>query len=818
MINAFIIIRLTNLMEYFIKWCVLNKTEGHSASLKNITENTNQYTKQIKSTCKKFIIGDTEYNLYTYTLNLPKNKFEDEIYASNPNLLKYLPRACSIIVKNGQIIDSIEGPEKFSGRTDIDEDPEDEQDEIIAKSTGIYDHNKIISWANGKTLEIIETEKANGKFAICKIIFDGEQKMLIAGSKNYHIITTFELLDKTISLQKSNEIMYGILSDIKTNWNKINSKELVKLFSNGYSLAGEFCDGQHFTPGDNTISWFGFFKSGQALDTIQSLGLLNTLGLKTVEYAKVFDSSMELDNIDKIFLASRCKNTEGSVLRCVNTKSGETVLVKTKSVSYIVKRFMRQVILRGYKDIERIKTRFIQAQKYHGLNTNASVRVTNQLVNFAFWMMGKKYPCTVLGVTKVSAVKGQLPNGFNTYWTQWMSETSNSDISIGLEDFGSFDESEYLAGTPLYKQRAWSKPAIVIFFQGLQGSGKSTIGAELCAQFKQLGKSAEYIEQDDYWGDTLACQGALHHAISSESGPQIILVTRCNANQSQYKKYLDIAHKLPCVISFVSTKNFGPLYLMISLAGIVNRSNSGDKLMVGRFEYPFSEVVGFTIKNFNEFEKVSNSKQIDLFVDNSELATQAVQVLKTPQPIQSVEKFVKNNFKKLNGLRLSIKQICSQIISHINNLSNGTVENIITNSNPVYIGLAVDPTDKVELDTIVNTHFTAPGTIYNHHCTLEYFGGKTKVIPGPNYMLPGQIVTAEIIGLVIRKSDNACAFKIGKLTCEGKEIKLKQQPHITGKIPLGEKPACSNGFVGLENNQVKFISWNKTLNLTCFWA
>jgi len=791
-------------MEYFIK-------------LKNITEKTNQIEKLIKFNCKDWTIGNSKYKLYTYTLNLPKGQFEDDVYSSNPSLLKHLPRACSILVKNNQPINSIEGPEKFSGKSDIDEDPEDNQDEVVAKSTGIYDHNKVISWANSNNLEIIETEKANGKFAICKIISDGDQKILLVGSKNNHFVLSLEQIDQTIQSEKSNEIIIGILTDIKTHWTKLNSKEILELFDSGYSLAGELCDGQHFTPGDNTVSWFGFFKSGQALDTVKSLEMLNSIGLKTVEFAKVFDSKSNIATIDSIFLASRCKNTEGSVLRCKNIKSGETILVKTKSVGYIVKRFMRQVILRGYKDIERIKTRFTQAQKYHGLNTQASIRVTNQLIQFAFWMMNKKYPCTVLGVIPIKSVKGQLPNGFNTYWTEWMSSTGNSDISIGLEDFGEFSESDYLAGTQLYKPRSWAKSAIVIFFQGLQGSGKSTVGAEICSQIAKMGKSAQYIEQDEYWGDSLACQGALFHAISSESGPDVILVTRCNANPSQYKRYVDIVQKLPCIISFVAPENFGPLYFMISLAGIIARSNSGDKLMVGRFEYPFSEVISFTLKNFKEFEIVANAKLIHMISPDKKLNEESVQALKSPQ---TIEQFVKTNWEKLNQLRCPVSQICSQILTHITYLTNGQVTNVLVNTNPLYIGLAVDPVDKAELDDFVNLHWTNSntGTIYNHHCTIEFFGGKVKVVPGPDTILPGQIVTAQIVELVIRKSDNACAFKVSRLTRENKEIKLKHQAHITGKIPTNEKPACSNSFVGLANNQVKVISFNKTLNLTCFWA
>ena len=783
-------------------------------TLNNPNENTKkQLEKLIKVTSKFFTVNNYTYTLYTYTVKTPKNKFEDDVYGQNPELLQYLPRACSILVRDNKIINLIEGPKKFSGKLSIDEDPEDNQDLIVAKDNQIYDHNKIISLAKSRCLEIVETEKANGKFAICKIIFDNNQKLLLVGSKNNHFLLTFENIDEFISMQNLNEISIGILTDIKNNWIKLNSQELIDLFTSGYSLAGELCDGQHFTPGDNTISWFGFFKSGQALDTIKSLDLLNSCGLKTVEYRKVFDISMNVDDLDSVFFASRCKNTEGSVLRCSNIQTGEIVLVKTKSVSYIVKRFMRQVLLKGYKEISQVINRFIQAQSYHGLCTSACIRISKQLIAFGFWMMNKKYPCTVLGVTKVVSVKGQLPNGFNIYWTEWIKSTGSPDIVISLEDFGFFSETEYLLNTELYQHRTFSNPAIVIFFQGLQGSGKSTIGAEVCNQLKQSGITAEYIEQDDYWGETLACQGALYHLIASNSGPQVICVTRCNANVSQYKKYIDIAHRLPSIVSFVSPNNFGPLYLTVSLAGIINRSNCGDKFMIGRFEYPFNEVINFTIKNFNEFEIVSNSKHFNMFNVDNNLEEKAIQAIKSNQHI---EEFVKTNFVALNKLRIPINTISTQIIAHIKNLIKGCISNVIPNYNPNYIGLAVNPTDKLSLTEFINLHSTELGVIYNHHCTLEFCGKKPKEIT-PDTIFPGQIVTAHINKLVIRMSDNACAFKIDKLFFENKELKLNIQAHITGKIPFNEKPACSHSFINLTDNQVKIIDFNKILDLTCFW-
>ena len=224
--------------------------------------------------CQTKISGD--YTIHTYTVNVPKNKFEDDIYSSNPELLKVLPRACSILVnssgrpssetKDDSIISLLEGPTKFSGRTEIDEDPEENQAEAVSdkKATTIYNHAMIMDWAKNHVLEIVETEKANGKFAICQIITHLGQRLILCGSKNNHILTTIDNIESL--LQTENEIMKSILLDIRTNYEKLIS--LSDWFERGYSIVGELCDGQHFTDGDNTISWFGLFQNGVPLDDL----------------------------------------------------------------------------------------------------------------------------------------------------------------------------------------------------------------------------------------------------------------------------------------------------------------------------------------------------------------------------------------------------------------------------------------------------------------------------------------------------------------------------------------------------------------------
>ena len=765
----------------------------------------------IKYVSHTFSIDGKIYILYTYTLKLPKNKFEDDIYEENPELLSILPRACSILTCNNNIISSLEGPTKFSGRTCMDEDPEEGMND--ASSNTIYNHGEIVKWAKEGILEIIKTEKANGKFAIVKIINHNDKIILMCGSKNSHVVMAANMIDDFIQNNKCNEIITCILTDIKKYINILTCCSLMKMFNMGYSLAGELCDGQHFTDGDNTISWFGFFKNGMSMNTMEALNLLKMENLKTVPFSKIFDNNSSAELLDNVFITARCNQNEGEVLYCRNTETNKIVLVKTKSVIYIVKRFMRQIILKGYKEIESIVKRFIQAQSYHGLGTMASIRVTKQLIDFAMWMISKSYPCSILGIQPVSSVRGNLVNGFNNYWKQFLQETNTSEIDICYDDFGIFNEKEYIMNSTLYIKRSFADPAIVVFIQGIQGSGKSTVAHKVCEKLTSSGINCSYLEQDMFWGDTLACQGALYHMVSNKMGPKVIIVSRCNVNEKQYKRYLDIIAKLPCIVTFVTPQNIDPLYLMISLTGILNRSNKGDNLMVGRFEYGIEEVVRFTLANYKEFEPMDNNL-FQTHTNNIDMLTLATEAMDT-----NIIQFIQTNMDILHSLRLPINTIATQIIDIIQNTINGSNSYIITQHLPSYIGLAVYEFDRFNLTTMVNKYIPdANNKLYIHHCTLVFLGGKKQVPVDLSMVKPGQKVTAMIDAIVVRKIDNAGAFRIKNLRFGDIIFNLPNTPHITAKIPLDENPMCSNSFVGLNDDTVNIIEMTYELELVAFRA
>lgn len=736
----------------------------------------------IKCTSKTFEIGNDVYELYSYTVKPPKKRSEDEVYAANPELLEILPRACCLLVYGGTVIARMEGPRKFSGRTNLDEDDE-------TTFASVYNHAIVQDWAIKKVLQVTETEKANGKFAICTLVHHNGKRLVMYGSKNNHFVSSVDNLDRG-----NNDIISSIVTDLTTGTLLKDDTVIHEYLSQGYSLVGELCDGQHFTDGDNTIRWFGLFRDGAihpgCLELIRRC-------LPTVESRVVF-SPGDTD-LDAVFRATRCAKGEGCVLHCHNIETGETILVKSKSTVYIIKRFMRQILLKGYKAIEQVRRRFVDAQQYHGLNTEASIRVTRQLMDFGFWMMKEHLPVKVLDVLPVESVRGKLPNGFNIYWKQYLRKKGLDDITLHPIDLdGGFDKETYLKETQPYELRNFNDPCVVVFLQGIQGSGKSTLGNHLC---NILGHQAKYIEQDMFWGDTLACQGALYHHCASKNGPKVVIITRCNANPMHYAKYLEIAHSLPTQVLFFAPDKIDKLYLMVSWDGIVRRSREGDSLMMGRLEMDPVEAWGIITKTFHDFRAHPKAIRIPFLRSEADI--------KTTKDLLSLK-----CCDRLHELRLDVDTISSQVLAMICQVLDGSgLDHLVLKEEVIYIGIACSEADKIELGQVVDRYVPDEGfTTYIHHCTLLFVGGKQRVDKPP--VLPGQRVQAHIDALVIRKRDLAAAFRID--TIQGCDA--EHQAHITAKIPLDQKPMIANSFVGLTDDTVTIIDMDYPLEMTGFIA
>jgi hypothetical protein len=808
-----------------------------------------------------------DFTQYTYSIATTKKgatQFEDYIYSNYPLLVEVIPRGFSIVTKKGKVISILEGPCKFSGKTTVDEDLEDEQDTEdydTKDSDAIYDHGKIIKWLNSNSLEIIETEKANGKFAIFKAIIVDGIIYLHTGSKNKHLFFALEQIDDYITSPDSGEIISSILLDVKKNIHMLTNTLLINKFSENYSLCGELCDGQHFVVGDNTISWFGLFKTGKSMETFECFEFMKSIGIQTVQWSLVYfpdltrdttdSESMfslapeskkaktekeKLEDLDKVFLLSRCKLNEGSVLRCRNIHSNEIVLVKTKSVSYITKRFMRQSILKGYAHmVDSVKKRFIDAHKYHGLDTNSSIRMCNQLIKFGFWLMNKEYPVAVLGVTQVSSSRGSLKNGFCHYWTQFLMETGEIEQTFTPEDFGDFDEIYFSTHTQPYIPRSFSNPACVVFFQGLQGSGKSTLGQSVQLKFAELGKKVTIVEQDRFYGCTLSCQGYLYHNIKNSLGPDIILVTRCNANPKQYEKYLQICHKSPSIVTFVIPHILDELYLAVCLSGVLNRSDSGDSLLVGRREFPIEEATNFIISNYKDMKLQKTENKINIYRENLKLKENAKKAYDA-STISNTNKifvdWVKMNKDELHSIRNPISYLTMQIIDVVNKSFNG--ENLIFPDKLSYVGLGVQDNDKQKLLEFAKEHnnlidYSKANICLSHCVQMTLSGSSDKTFKtskttssSSKYFKPLDAIDATIDALVIRKSDGSCCFRIRRDSIISKKehigINVNHIPHIAGIVPYGASSLITNQFVGLTDDSVVIIPIKYELVLITFYA
>lgn len=747
---------------------------------------------------------ESDFILITYSIKPNKKETDDKIYFENKDLLILLPRGMTIVMdKDYNYITNLTGSSKFSGADNLDEDDSEE-----GKCYTVYNSVKTISWVLSNSCEITKLTKANGKFSIMKIFSYKGKDIVLFGSKNMHYVCYLYRLDNFLKKTELSDIVKSIGEDINNNLENI--LKLKSYFDDGYSLVGELEDGMHFVPGDNTVSWFGLFKNGQPSEPLTTLEMLSNFGIKTVKSELVFRPGDDKDKLSFVLVMSRLDEGEGSVLYIRNITTDETQLVKSKSAIYKIKRMFRQKWLSNPVNIQKnFLDRIVETKDYHSLNTNSAIYMARKLLDFSLWLTENNYPVAVLDFKPIESVRGQISVGFSIYWEKFIEDTGTKDLVLSLEDFGDFNKYEFLSSPELQLMPGLSidKRPLVIFFQDIQGGGKSTISNKL--------KNVEMIEQDICYGCTKITQFKLLNLIRNNKN---VVVSRCNANEDHYKSYLKVALDNNCRVLFVSSEDLdSELRLAVSLAGILNRSSNGDSVLIGRKEYPFLDVIKFTTATWKSFKYHNNAIKIKTFENMKHLNDDFKMILKKGD--EDVKNFIESNKDNLMKLRRPLDDIVSEIQDLIDNPpSESFVKKELKDVSYVSINII----DNKELINIVKKYCDSEkGSINCHHVTQVFMSKDKKSKKEPSVDIVPELEKCKIFisALIINQENDSSAFYVDKILDSKNNLVLVDSglPHITGFLPIDSKAADSKKFVGKTDDSVKIIPVNLVEEGVCFW-
>ena len=223
-----------------------------------------------------------------------------------------------------------------------------------------------------------------------------------------------------------------------------------------------------------------------------------------------------------------------------------------------------------------------------------------------------------------------------------------------------------------------------------------------------------YVEQDMFYGHSPSCLSWIYYMILFGSGPSTIIVSRCNANEKHYKKYVETLAPMPTMIYFIAPERVDDVSVITSMAGIIERSTNGDKLMVGRQEYSIEETLKIITNTFKDFKINDKAIRYNTFNDIPE---DILQEMKEAVDSNAIIEYVKANLEKILALRRQLADIVADMTDIITRIQAGDfLDNVYHTNRPTYVGLCVNPDDasrlRVETDievliiTIILPSFT----------------------------------------------------------------------------------------------------------------
>lgn len=731
---------------------------------------------------------------------------DEPLFAEFPGLAVCFPRSFSLVFNsNHTLIDEVLGAIKFSGCSTFDEDhaiDNDNNDDLGASYK--YNHKKTIEWVKCGLCKITSSEKANGKQAVLKLLPCGDRFLVTVGSKNNCISVFSEELEQQAQSQHHPETLRLIISDVHQNWDKL--VQLKDEFKNGYTLLGELEDGQHFTTGNNEITWFGLFRGGYAKNEEATFALFNQCGIKAVDSRICFQRGDSWGALVSAFQQPRYSSTEGAVLYIRNTKTSETQTVKIKSVGYILKRMFREYFSHHQHSLEGFVHRVGNNQQRLGCNTEFMITSVNKLHNFAKWMLSNNLPLSLLQhmPPKIKGTIQQRAHGFHHYWQQFLQKTDTVDIVATPADTqGTFDPARFFRETAFHLHpRSPCEPVTIVFLQGIQGSGKSTVAIEMAKQHELQGTSCAVIDQDAFLGCSISTQRALTSYTLDGDGPEVILIARCNAVEEQYRKLLGIALRSFSNVYFLALNERQNLYHLYSaLAGITARSHDVKKLNFASDHLPPKEALSMVLSLYSRFVphpkallaeilKTPTDAHLPPTGDTKKKINKAIKDLHEDKALRVDEciriwKGIQKNQQKILDTKLPCETIAEACLQKIAKASPADrITCALENLN--FVGLyLVSPSTLTEL--VYQKIPNPQGRINCTHSTQRYVTkeeSRAGSIDESELITHGSQGTLTVSQLYVCQRTGAAAFKVDRIDFTGEnDFSLPKNPHVTAVIP-----------------------------------
>tara|TARA_Y100000590_G_C15659032_1_gene991821 strand:+ start:146 stop:1342 length:1197 start_codon:yes stop_codon:yes gene_type:complete len=374
--------------------------------------------------------------------------------------------------------------------------------------------------------------------------------------------------------------------------------------------------------------------------------------------------------------------------------------------------------------------------------------------------------------------------------------------------------------TPMVIKR-FDKCTTVVFIQGPQGLGKTTIARSICEKVPD----SIFIEQDQFNGNQTKFIKAFRKQI--ESRPNVIIVSRCNINITQYQRYVDIVYEYDyCKISFFNLTDSNNQFRTatckaIATAGMINRSDSKDEIFLGHTNVSLDDAFKWMTRNMNAWTPHQLAFEVPIFKSDDFLEDK-LSKMKRKEFIS----YIKDNYKEIMKLRIPLNHIVEHIVGFFNDVPDKCYVSKSYHHRYIiecasYISFNFEKKyKKILIDTIKKHINTSNGNIMCEHLTQIW---KKNIQLEPTIVSKlsnfNDSVQITINAIVVNLKSNGAAYRVTNvIDSNRKTVYIHSDiPHVTAFVPKGCFAKDSLDFVTLDDDSVTVIPVNITVPAKCHY-